>query len=106
MTTRNPGNAVNRIDRNRGALPRLRGRGEQRNTVSNVLALPALYNVSICYLGRYPPLSPGPVQFKLPSDRAQNGQSPFETIFPVHHGLASEAALHICYLNLLPYEKL
>jgi hypothetical protein len=99
-------NALPEIGRNPGALPRLRGHGEQRDIVTHALNLSTLYVALITDLGRHLLLLPGRDQSKSQGGRARHAQGHYQQRSPVHRGLPSEAALQIPQRILILYEKL
>ena len=78
---------------NRGALPRLRGRGKQRDIVTHVLKFTYGLSASVRDFDRCPNLTVS-AQFEARRDRARHGCWRYGMRSSAHHGLASEAALH------------
>jgi hypothetical protein len=76
------GNVGNEIGRNRGALPRLRGRGAQRDIIDHCLTLSTLCIALIGELRRVPFLRGRQSQPRSADDRAQHGQGLYGTTPP------------------------
>ncbi len=74
--------AGNEIGRNCGALPRLRGRGAQRDIIDHCLTLSTLYIALIGELRRVPFLRGRQSQPRSADDRAQHGQGFYRTTPP------------------------
>ena len=79
----------------RGALPRLRGRGDQGDGLQTIANLSALYvRLEVRMVINLAAAGTASLSPRLPDDRAQRAQGKTSPIPFDHHGLASEAALH------------
>ena len=94
--------ALPEIGRNHGELPRRRGRGEQRDIVTQALNLSTLYVALITDLGRHLLLHRRRLQAQSEGGRARHAKGHYQQRSLAHPGL--EAAFQIS--SLKSYEKL